>query len=109
MRGHSTRFNCHGGRVIQIFPHIKAGESNSFVRYPAKFRVTTSAWMRSHWISKLVLVGIVMWVELAHSDNGTYLVWDGLGRSQLWLSGLRFQYPSCRSRRSAFDPDCRGR
>ncbi|GBN31835.1 hypothetical protein AVEN_88677-1 [Araneus ventricosus] len=61
----------------------------------------TSRWMRSRWINKKVLaslVGIVMvWVELSQSDDGTYILREGLGRGRWWQLGLRLQYACCRS------------
>ncbi|GBM55785.1 hypothetical protein AVEN_184936-1 [Araneus ventricosus] len=58
--------------------------------------------MRSRRISKRVLaalVSIVMgWVELHHSNHGTYLL-EELASGRCCLLGLRLQYPSCCSSR----------
>ncbi|GBM98825.1 hypothetical protein AVEN_213788-1 [Araneus ventricosus] len=69
--------------------------------------------MRSHRISKRVLASllviVMVWGLLPHTDGGTYLLRGGLGRGQYWLLGRRPQYPSCRDSHSSIDPGCLGR
>ncbi|GBN32506.1 hypothetical protein AVEN_42441-1 [Araneus ventricosus] len=50
----------------------------------------------------------MVWVELIHSDDRTYLFLEGLGRGRLWLLGLKHQCPSCPGVRSSTDPESQG-
>ncbi|GBN34298.1 hypothetical protein AVEN_178238-1 [Araneus ventricosus] len=62
-------------------------------KIPPPLGCTTSFWMRSRRIYKRVLASpvdiVIVWVELPHSDDETYLLWDGLSRGRWWLLGLR--------------------